>query len=91
LARILYFDCFAGISGDMALSGLLDLGLPEEKLRHELGKLALEDYSLEVIKGDKAGIGARGLRLKPGGQEPAHRHFSHIRQMIEDSHLEEGG
>ena len=90
MARILYFDCFAGISGDMALSGLLDLGLPEEKLRHELGKLALEDYSLEVIKGDKAGIGARGLRLKPGGQEPAHRHFSHIRQMIEDSHLEEG-
>lgn len=28
LGEILYFDCFSGISGDTALAGLIDLGLP---------------------------------------------------------------
>jgi uncharacterized protein (TIGR00299 family) protein len=90
LARILFFDCFAGISGDMTLSALLDLGLPEEKLRNELGKLPLGDYSLEIVKGEKSGIGATGLHILPGDQGQEHRHFSHIREMIESSLLEEG-
>ena len=34
--KILYFDCFSGISGDMTLAALLDLGLPEDKLKKEL-------------------------------------------------------
>ena len=36
----LYLDCFAGISGNMFLGVLLDLGLPEGRLREELAKLA---------------------------------------------------
>lgn len=90
MARILFFDCFAGISGDMTLAALLDLGLPEEKLRDELGKLPLEDYSLEIVKGEKSGIDAKGLHILPGGQAKKRPHLSHIREMIEASLLEEG-
>ncbi len=39
--KILYFDCYAGISGDMTVGALLDLGVPLEHLRAELEKLGL--------------------------------------------------
>ncbi len=47
--RVLYLDCFSGISGDMFLSALLDLGLDIKLLKTELNKLKLEGkYSIET-------------------------------------------
>ena len=40
--KVLYFDCFSGISGDMTLGALLDAGLPLEALREAFGSLAIE-------------------------------------------------
>ena len=42
LAKTLYFDCFSGVSGDMVVGGLLDLGLPLDDLRAALGTLPVE-------------------------------------------------
>ena len=39
--RILYFDCFSGISGDMTLGALIDLGLDPEVVRKEIEKSSL--------------------------------------------------
>jgi len=88
--KILYFDCFSGISGDMTLAALLDLGLPEDKLRKELEKLGLENYSLEIHRGSRSGIAALSLEVRMGPKEERHRHFSDIRRMIEGSSLEPG-
>ncbi len=88
--RILYFDCFSGISGDMTLAALLDLGLPEDTLRKELAKLGLENYSLEIHQGSRSGIAALGLEVRVGPREEHHRHLSDIRRMIETSPLEQG-
>jgi len=85
--KILYFDCFSGISGDMALAALLDLGLPQEKLREELAKLGLANYSLHVFPGQRQGVKALGLEVKVGLQKEDHRHFSDIRALIEKSSL----
>lgn len=55
--RILYFDCFSGISGDMAVGGLLDLGVPEDYLTASLAKLEVPDeYSINIKKNMKNGI-----------------------------------
>jgi hypothetical protein len=44
--RILYLDCFAGISGDMFIGAMLDWGFPLDVLKTELGKLDLAGYSV---------------------------------------------
>ena len=71
----------------MTLAALLDLGLPQEKLRQELAKLGLGNFSLEIFRGSRGGIAALGLEVKVGPQEEHHRHFSDIRKMIEGSTL----
>ena len=88
--KILYFDCFSGVSGDMTLAALLDLGLPLERLREDLKKLGLKNYSLEVRPGSRSGIAALGLEVKAGPHEEHHRHFSDIRDMISGSSLDPG-
>lgn len=55
--KALYFDCFAGISGDMTLGAFVDLGVGFDQLVSELGKLGLDnEYRLEMKKADKHGI-----------------------------------
>lgn len=55
--KILYYDCFCGISGDMNLAALLDLGVPKEYLIQELLKLNLgSEYEIKIEKAAKLGI-----------------------------------
>ncbi|MBE7469538.1 MAG: nickel pincer cofactor biosynthesis protein LarC [Anaerolineae bacterium] len=54
--KIAYFDCFAGISGDMVIGALLELGLDPAVLEYELCKLPLEGYRLQVSRVEKCGI-----------------------------------
>lgn len=55
--RILYYDCFCGISGDMNLAALIDLGVPKEYLIEELSKLNLNsEYEIKIEKSAKLGI-----------------------------------
>ena len=46
MPRVLYFDCFAGASGDMVLGALLDAGLPLPELERALGSLMIPGYRL---------------------------------------------
>lgn len=54
--KVLYFDCFSGISGDMVIGALMDLGVEEETFRRELSKLKLSGYDLVIKKTVKNSI-----------------------------------
>ncbi|MEE9275148.1 MAG: nickel pincer cofactor biosynthesis protein LarC [bacterium] len=71
----IYFDCFAGASGDMLLGALLDLGLPLETLEKALAGIKLEEYSLSLRRVVKQGVSAAkfGVHTKDGGGR-AHDH-----------------
>lgn len=54
--KVLYFDCFSGISGDMTLGALLDLGIDKDVFKSELDKLNLEGYDIIIEKKTQNGI-----------------------------------
>ena len=68
--RILYFDVIGGISGDMTLSSLLDLGVPKEIFLQELSKLNLdEEFEINVSKNVENGI--KGTKVQVFTKEQA--------------------
>lgn len=84
--KIAYFDCFAGISGDMILGALIDAGLEIEHLKKDLALLNLEGYSLELEKVSKNGI--NGSKITVHTEETnVHRHLSDIKNIIQSSGL----
>jgi uncharacterized protein (TIGR00299 family) protein len=86
MPRIMYFDCFSGISGDMALGALLDAGLALDDLRAELAKLNVEGWRIDAERGMRGYLsGTRALVHAP--EQPTHRHLSDVRAIIEESSL----
>ena len=86
--KILYYDCFSGISGDMNLGAMLDLGVNEDYLTGELEKLNLKGWKLEVSKDQRHGIEGTRVTVKQTGHEHSHRHITDIEKIINNSLLE---
>jgi len=103
--KILYYDCFAGISGDMNLGAMIDLGIDPEYLKKELAKLPVHGYELKVEKDIRKGITGTRVRVliddqhqhlkdphhDHGQGEHSHHHHTYreIRELISGSHLDE--
>ena len=92
--KLLYLDCFAGISGDMFLGALIDLGVSEDVLRSELAKLKLSGYTISTRRVVKQNISATKFDcieaqypvMKHGHE---HRGYTEIAAMITGSGLSE--
>ncbi len=84
--KTVYFDCFAGVSGDMILGALVDSGLVLADLETELAKLGVDGYVLGAEKVVKNGICGTSVKVTTEEQS-AHRHLKHIAQIIESSSL----
>ena len=84
--RLAYFDCFSGISGDMALGALVDAGCPVERLREELRGLQVPGWELTSEKVWKNGMAATYVRVKTEDQTK-HRSLSAILEILEKSRL----
>lgn len=54
----LYLECNSGISGDMVVAALLDLGADEKKLREALATLPVEGFEIEIKRTKKSGLDA---------------------------------
>jgi hypothetical protein len=80
--KILYYDCFAGISGDMNLGALIDLGVDREHLEKELTRLPLHGYKLIIEKASRKGISGTRVQVKIDEQ---HQHLGN-RQHIHHEH-----
>ncbi|MBV8857099.1 MAG: nickel pincer cofactor biosynthesis protein LarC [Acidobacteria bacterium] len=85
--RTLYFDCFAGVSGDMTLGALVDAGADARELTERLALLGVDGYEISFEKVDRSGIGATRALVKLTKEETKHRHLSHIEKIIGDSRL----
>ncbi|MDR0570004.1 MAG: LarC family nickel insertion protein [Clostridiales Family XIII bacterium] len=94
MKRILYFDCSAGVSGDMTLGALIHLGVSPADLLAELRKLDVSGYEIIPDRGEMNGVTGVNLRVlleesREEGSGHGHRSFKSIRDMIAASGLDE--
>ena len=82
-----YFDCFAGVSGDMVLGALLDAGGSEPALREGLARLELDPYELEVGRTERGGIGATQVVVRTEGRK--RRTWGDLRELLGGAALPE--
>jgi uncharacterized protein (TIGR00299 family) protein len=84
--RTLYFDCFAGASGDMILGALIDAGVEPESFKQQLSLLGVTGYTIGFETVDRSGMSATYARVQTP-HEHAHRHLADILKIIYDSRL----
>jgi pyridinium-3,5-bisthiocarboxylic acid mononucleotide nickel chelatase len=84
--RALIFDPFAGISGDMVVGALVDLGLPAEWLRETVASLAL-DAEVGVEQVDRSGIRCTHIHFGLP-HEHVHRHLPDVLEIVDRSGVE---
>lgn len=83
---IAYFDCFSGISGDMTLGALVDLGVPSDWLEQTLkSQLSMDDFSLKVNRVSCSGIESSSVNVEVF--ESVERDYQSISQMLSESRL----
>ncbi len=84
--KILYLECPTGISGDMCMAALIDLGVDLAMIRRELKKLPVKGYTLRTTTEKRHAIS--GTRFKVlTKKEKHHRTFKDIKKLIDDSTL----
>ena len=82
--RTLYFDCFAGASGNMILGGLVSLGVDREELIRQLSSVAPVNFGIAFQEVQRSGIAAVHARVSVP-DEKNHRHLRDIESIIDSS------
>lgn len=85
--RILYFDIVNGISGDMTLASLLDLGVPKEIFLEEIKKLSISsEFEIKIERKNESGIVGNIVEVITK-ENNSHRHLIDIFDIIDSSNL----
>lgn len=87
--RTLYFDCFAGVSGNMILGGLVALGVDRTELVRVLETVSPVGFSIEFTDVDRSGIAAVHASVSTP-DEKNHRHLSDVEKIIDQSGVSDG-
>jgi pyridinium-3,5-bisthiocarboxylic acid mononucleotide nickel chelatase len=84
--KVLYFDCFSGLSGDMTMGAFLDLGLEPDSLWEALQQLGLTGYTSHCQKVSKHHLQGTKVSFQVRAPQP-HRTYRDIVTLIERANL----
>jgi uncharacterized protein (TIGR00299 family) protein len=87
--RIAYLDCFAGVSGDMVLGALLDIGLPAEVLDAGWRQLGLKGVEVKHERVQRGGMMGQQIEVRDQGKQTI-KNYGEMRKTIADSTLPKG-
>src|SRR5688500_12808404 len=86
--KTLYFDCTAGIAGDMTIAALIDLGVDARYIESELKKLGIDAYELKIFRDVRAGTSGTRFDVNVGVEEGrSHRGLSDLLRVVEGKGL----
>ena len=74
MGKTLYLDCSSGISGDMTVAALLDLGASEQRLREALSTLPAHGFDVAVTRVRKSGLDACDFDVRLDAAHENHDH-----------------
>src|SRR6476660_9798876 len=86
--KTLYFDCFAGASGDMILGATVAAGVDPDFLRQQLSLLPVSGFSVGFETVSRSGLSATYARVETAHQH-SHRSITDIKEIIHGSDLSE--
>lgn len=85
--NILYYDCFSGISGDMNLAAMIELGVDPAFLIKELSKLNLDDeFSIKISTDSRKGIFGTRVDVELKHQHHDHKDHGHSHEHHHHGH-----
>jgi hypothetical protein len=84
--KVLFIDCASGVSGDMLLGALVDLGVPLAALKRELSKLSVGGFRLTRSRGARGGVSGIHIRVATPGDR-GYRHWSDFERILRRSRL----
>lgn len=90
IIKTLYFESFSGISGDMALGAMLDLGIDQSEFLKRLDLLGMKEFEIDITKALKRGITGTRVVIRPyyasdDHEEHAHNNCNHHEHSSDDS------
>lgn len=85
--KLLHFDCFSGVAGDMSVAALIDLGVPLEVIQDAVGALGLTGVSVSVVAAQTGVIGGVRFLVEQSGEHPERR-YDQITALLERAPLE---
>ena len=74
MSKSLYLECGSGISGDMTVAALLDLGADREVLEKSLESLKLPGYEIAITRVKKSGLDACDFNVILDAEHENHDH-----------------
>ena len=83
--RVLFLDCSSGLSGDMIVSALIDLGVPLDVVSGAAAKLPLGGYRIRTEKETRRSMIVSRFFVDVDEGDQPHRHYADIREMIAGS------
>lgn len=86
--KILYFDCFSGVAGDMTVAALIDLGVPLEVVQQAVATLGISGVSVRVVPAQSGVIGGIRYVVEQQGRHPE-RGYDEIRRLLAAAQLDD--
>ncbi len=86
--RILYVDCFSGISGDMFIGALLDLGINEKKFTNKISKILPPEAKIKIRETKRGNFTGKKFKVEISKKITKARHLKDIKKLLDSSKLD---
>jgi pyridinium-3,5-bisthiocarboxylic acid mononucleotide nickel chelatase len=87
--KVVFFDCFSGVAGDMTVAALIDLGVPLEVVRDAVASLGIDGIALSVQPAQTGVIGGVRFVVEQRGAHPE-RSYGQVARLLDAASLDSG-